>query len=91
MERQNSEKERGLVGVISAASAIAALGFCLVIAFWQIDAWATRTFARPQLAAALIAILDLALFAVAIALAPALSELFRRIGRIAIRGGGRAS
>ena len=91
MDGPNSEKGRDPVGAVCAAIAVAALGLGLVIAFLWIDGWAMRTFARPPLAAALIAVLDLALFAAAISLAPALSEALRRIGRVAIPRRGRSS
>lgn len=51
----------------------AALGW----AFWRVDRWADRIFARPDLGAALVAVIELGLFIAALCLAPALSRVLR--------------
>jgi hypothetical protein len=72
--------ERGAGGarpsaVISAWVATAVLAGGLYVSFAMIDAWAGFVFARPMLASALVAAVDVALFAVAAAAAPLLSRL----------------
>jgi len=65
----------------AAWAAVAALAFGLWIAFCAVDAWAGFTFAQPALGSALVAVIDLALFAIAFAAAPLLSRLFGLVFR----------
>jgi hypothetical protein len=70
---------RGGLDALAVAITFCALGAGLFLAFVGIDGWAVKTFARPVLASALIAVVDVALLALAVALAPALSALIRRL------------
>jgi hypothetical protein len=47
----------------------------------HVSQWAQTSFARPLLASCLIAVIDVALFLVALAIAPALSRLLVRVIR----------
>ena len=57
------------------------LGMGLCFLFFTVDAWAVKAFARPILASALIAVIDVAVFLVAIALAPSLSWVIGLVTR----------
>jgi hypothetical protein len=63
--------------VAAAISVIALVGAC----YWsavRVNAWAQTAFARPILASCLIAVIDVALILLALALAPPLSWLIAR-------------
>ena len=76
-ETKNSESRRAL-DAIAVAVTLTVLGAGLYAAFVCLDGWAVRSFARPSLASALLAVLDVALLGLAVALAPALSAVIRR-------------
>ena len=67
----------------STASFVAALPTWVVLAgglwwaYFRVDRWADRVFARPELASALVAVIELGLFVVALCLAPAISRVLR--------------
>jgi hypothetical protein len=82
---RNKRSSRDVLGAVSAVLALAILGGGLFVAFARLDTWAMGTFARPSLAAALIAVVDVLLLLVAIALAPLLSEILRKVGRLVVR------
>jgi hypothetical protein len=66
--------------VAVAISTIALVGALYLLAV-GINAWAQTSFARPILASCLITVIDLALFLVALALAPPISWLVARVIR----------
>jgi hypothetical protein len=74
-----------LLDVVATIVACILLAAGLFAAFLRLDGWAASNFARPLLASALLAVADLALFLVAIALAPLLSSLLRKLGSLALR------
>ena len=80
MGETKSSDPRGPLDALAVAITLAALGAGLYTAFVCLDGWAVRTFARPLMASALIAVIDLALLGVAVALAPALSAAIRALG-----------
>jgi hypothetical protein len=77
MDETKISEPRRAPDAVAIAVTLAVLGAGLYAAFVSIDGWAVRTFARPILASALIAVLDVALLGVAVALAPALSAAIR--------------
>jgi len=80
-ETKNSEPRRA-PDAIAVAVTLAVLGAGLYAAFVCLDGWAVRSFARPNLASALLAVLDVALLGLAVSLAPALSAAIRRLGTL---------
>jgi hypothetical protein len=61
--------------------AMGALAVALYAVFRRVDAWAELRFAQARLASMLVAVIDVAVFAVALCLAPSLSRLVERVFR----------
>lgn len=64
----------------AAVAAIAVLAVGLYLGFRRIDEWAEHAFAQARLASMLVAVIDAALFGVALCLAPVLSRWIARAG-----------
>jgi hypothetical protein len=67
--------QRHRVPVVNTLTFIS-LGGVLFSVFLNLNIWAVATFARPILASALLAVCDVAVFFVALALAPPVSRVF---------------
>lgn len=63
----------------SGIAAVAVLGLVLWAIFGRVDDWASVAFAQAQLAAMLVAVIDVGLLAAALCLAPALSKALHRM------------
>jgi hypothetical protein len=75
-----TEPQRQATGSkVAAATALAPIAGALLAGFAALDSWAALTFAVPVLGAALVAVCELALFALALSLAPGVSRLVSRI------------
>lgn len=63
---------------VAAGVALLALAVAVIRIFVALHDWAAGSFARPALASALLAVVQMAILLVALAIAPALAKLVRR-------------